>query len=376
MKRKKTRSSYTVTFVLLTLLACANSSSPPLPADSPTNAGHAKNVVLFLGDGTGLATWHAASVRATGESQGLYVHQMPHIGLSDTSAASNWVADSAAGMTAIVTGQKTHNGVVSQGPEGERGSKDGRTLKTILEYAEEHGLSTGVVTNSGVTDATPAACYAHNNNRDKWGKTFAQFLDPSFGDGVDVLIGTGYERLSEGCRELGLDIRSGLEKAGYLYVQEASQLATLPEDAARVAAIFEVAHQSDFDLPQAVRVATRILSRNPKGFFLMVESNNHFKEADKSIDAAIRMDQIVRETAKALADMPTLVLVTADHSFDLRMPSGKGRTKDIYDAIKIDGSHTGEQVPVFAQGPGAQAVHGFLRNTDLFHIMMQAYGWE
>lgn len=376
MKRTRPRPLYQIAFVLLALSACTNSSSPSPPADGPNTAEQAKNVVLFLGDGTGLATWHAASVRATGDSQGLYVHQMPHIGLSDTSAASNWVADSAAGMTAIVTGHKTHNGVVSQGPEGERGSKDGRTLKTILEYAEEHGLSTGVVTNSGVADATPAACFAHNNDRDEWGKTFAQFLDPSFGDGVDVLIGTGYERLAEGCREMGLDIPSGLEKAGYLYVQEPSQLAKLPEDADRVVAISEVAHQSDFDLPEAVRVATRILSRNPKGFFLMVESNNHFKEADKSIESAIRMDQIVRETAEAFADTSTLILVTADHSYDLCMPSSTGRTKDIFDAIKIDGSHTGEQVPVFAQGPGAQAVQGFLRNTDLFQIMMRAYGWE
>ena len=336
----------------------------------------AKNVVLFIGDGTGLATWHAASVRATGDSQGLYVHQMPHMALSDTSAASTWVADSAAGMTAIVTGQKTHNGVVSQGPEGARGLEDGSTLKTILEYAEERGLSTGVVTNSGVTDATPAACYAHSNDRDKWGETFAQLLDPTFGDGVDVLIGTGYARLAKGCHEIGLDMPSGIEEAGYLYIQDPSRLAAIPEDATRVVGIFEVAHQTDFDLPAAVRVATRILSRNPKGFFLMVESNNHFREADKSIDGAIRMDRIVRETAETLADSPTLILVTADHSYDLRMPRGKGRTKDIFDSIEIDGSHTAEQVPVFAQGPGAQSVHGFLLNTDLFHVMMQAYGWE
>lgn len=342
-------------------------------ASPPTQ--RAKNVVLFLGDGTGLATWHAASVRATGDSQGLYVHRMPHFGLSDTSAASTWVADSAAGMTAIVTGQKTNNGVLSQGPEGKRGSADGRTLKTILEYAEEHGLSTGLVTNSGVTDATPAACYAHSNERDEWGKTFAQLIDPQFGDGVDVLIGTGYERLLKGCNELGLDIPSSLEKAGYLYIHDPAQLATVPEDATRVVGIFEV-EQPDFDLPAAVKVATRILGRNPKGFFLMVESNNHFKEADKSIEGAIRLDQIVRETADAFKETPTLILVTADHSYDLRMPSSKGRTKDIFESIEIGGSHTAEQVPVFAQGPGAESVSGFVRNTDLFHVMMKAYGWE
>jgi alkaline phosphatase len=296
--------------------------------------------------------------------------------LSDTSAASNWVADSAAGMTAIVTGQKTHNGVVSQGPEGERGSKDGRTLKTILEYAEEQGLSTGLVTNSGVADATPAACYAHNNDRGEWGRTFAQFLNPSYGDGVDVLIGTGYERLAEGCREIGLDIPSRIAEAGYLYIHDPSRLSMIPGDASRVVGIFEVEHQADFDLPVAVRAAIRILSRNPKGFFLMVESNNHFRETEKTIEGTIRMDQIVQETANALADSPTLIMVTADHSFDLRMPRGKGRTKEIFDSIEIGGSHTAEQVPVFAQGPGSQGVDGFLYNTDLFHIMMKAYGWE
>ena len=66
----------------------------------------AKNVILFLGDGTGLPTLHAASVYGYGEPQRLYLQQMPHIALSETSTASQWVTDSAAGMTAIMTGQK------------------------------------------------------------------------------------------------------------------------------------------------------------------------------------------------------------------------------------------------------------------------------
>jgi alkaline phosphatase len=43
---------------------------------------------------------------------------MPHIGLSETSSASDWVSDSAAGMTAIVTGEKTDNGVLSMTAQG------------------------------------------------------------------------------------------------------------------------------------------------------------------------------------------------------------------------------------------------------------------
>ena len=73
---------------------------------------------------------------------------MPYVALVETSSASEWVTDSAAAMTAMVTGHKTHNGVLSQSDTAVRGVKDGEALKTILEHAEERGLSTGVVSNS------------------------------------------------------------------------------------------------------------------------------------------------------------------------------------------------------------------------------------
>lgn len=127
----------------------------------------ARNVILFLGDAGGIPTLSAASIYGYNEPRSLFIQNMPHIALSETSPASGWVTDSAAGMTAIVTGYKTHNGVISQSPAAVRGKKDGVPLKTILEYAEEKGLSTGVVTNSGAASATPAACYAQVNDRKK-----------------------------------------------------------------------------------------------------------------------------------------------------------------------------------------------------------------
>src|SRR5262245_52955382 len=154
-------------------------------------APKAKNVILFLGDGTGIPTVNAASIHGYGKPRSLYLQSMPFIGFSETSSASSWVTDSAAGMTAIVTGVKTHNGVISQGPDSVRGKKDGEGLKSILEYAEEKGLSTGVVSNSPMADATPAACYARSNDRGKWGEIFLQVLKPRYGDGVDVVIGPG-----------------------------------------------------------------------------------------------------------------------------------------------------------------------------------------
>ncbi len=95
----------------------------------------ARNVILFLADAGGIPTLSAASLHGYGEGRRLFVQRMPHIGLADTATASQFVTDSAAGMTAIVTGHRTHNGVVGQGPDAVRGVRDGTPLTTILEMA-------------------------------------------------------------------------------------------------------------------------------------------------------------------------------------------------------------------------------------------------
>ena len=105
----------------------------------------AKNVILFLGDAGGIPTLNVAGIYAHNRPLGLFLQSMPYLALSDTSSLDNWVTDSAAGMTAIVTGHKTNNGMLSLLP-GLDGAA-GQPVKTILEYAEERGLATGVVTN-------------------------------------------------------------------------------------------------------------------------------------------------------------------------------------------------------------------------------------
>ena len=173
------------------VLVLALTIAVPAPArpHSPSPPAHAKNVILFLADAGGLPTLHAASLMASGGPRGLFVQSLPYIALVDTSAADGWVTDSAAGMTAIVAGRKTNNGVLGQGPDAIRGQRDGTPLKSILEYAEERGLSTGMVTNDSVAGATPAALYARVNDRGKTAEIIRQAFAPRFGNGVDVLIG-------------------------------------------------------------------------------------------------------------------------------------------------------------------------------------------
>jgi len=348
-----------------------------VPAAEP----RAKNVILFIGDAGGIPTLNAASLYGYGQPQKLFIQSMPHFALMDTSAADVWVTDSAAGMTAIVTGQKTNNGVLSQSASAVRGKKDGEVLQTILEHAEEHGLSTGVLSNMTITDATPGACYAHSNDRNATGRIFAQILAPRYGDGVDVVIGAGRDTILKATESLGLKIEPALREKGYSVYD--SLEAVSPRDR-RTVALFNT---NDFNLEVAVGKALAILEQNPNGYFLMVEWDTHTDVLRRGLDQAIALDNIIRKTAETAKD-DTLIIFAADHSFDLRLMGGRPGEPILPEAADGSGSgpaskpnlragtaHTGEEVLVAAKGPGAERVHGFIANTDLFHIMMAAFGW-
>ena len=346
-----------------------------------TAAGrNAKNVILFLGDAGGLSTLHAASVHGYDKPNALFIQRMPHIGLMDTSAVDSWVTDSANGMTAIVTGEKTKNGVISQSGDAVRGQSDGKPLKTILEHAEERGLSTGVISNMSMADATPAACYAHSNDRGTAGEIFAQVLTPRFGDGVDLVIGGGRKAIYAATEKMGLKLDAALQEKGYAVLDSVT---AIPAGARRVVALVDGA---DFELGPVVERAIGILSRNPKGFFLMVEWDMHTSSLRRGLDRVLVMDRVIEEAARG-ARADTLIVFSADHSFDIRLRAGKkgvpilpAEETEMADPskanIRVDNGHTGEQVVVAAQGPGAERVRGFFSNTDLFHVMMAAYGWE
>ena len=341
----------------------------------------ARNVILFLGDAGGIPTLNIASIRQYDDPQKLFIQHMPNIALSDTSAADEWVTDSAAGMTAIVTGQKTNNGVLSESSAAILGKKDGETLKTVLEYAEQHGLSTGVLTNMNLTDATPAACYAHVDDRGKSADIMGQMLKPRFGDGVEVAIGSGRDDVLAAAAKAGLNVESVARQKGYAFYSSIQEISPSDER------VIVLAPTGGFNVEDATSRAIHILSQNKRGYFLMVEWDMHTDNVESGLRHAIEMDNVVRQTAQSVGK-DTLVIFTADHSFDIRLLNGKrgeplllptpavAGVKPPQPDIAVSDSHSGEQVLAAAQGPGAERVHGFIRNTDLFHIMMSAYDWE
>jgi len=136
------------------------------------------------------------------------------------------------------------------------------------------------------------------------------------------------------------------------------------------------------------------LSKNKKGFFLMIEWDAHTNDPRKGLDNVVGLDKLIREMASKVNLKDTLMIFTADHSFDLHVRSGRksepllqgldawkeknAAQKQPYmelPNIRVHGSHTGEEVIVAAQGPGAERFQGFMPNTRIFDNVMTAFGW-
>lgn len=362
------------------LAVAATSAIALAPAASAAAPRRAKNVILFLGDAGGLPTLNAAGILAHDRPQSLFIHSMPHMALSDTSSLDRWVTDSGAGMTAIMTGHKTNNAMISVVP-----STDGTTVtpvKTLLEMAEERGLSTGVITNQPIWDATPAVCYAHAAKRSSKDDIFRQLVTPRFGDGVDIVVGKGRKDAEASFARSGTTAEKAFTGAGYVFGEDPSVIA---RETARTA----ILRDADYAPIPAVEATISRLSHNRKGYFLMVEWDMHTDKPDAGLRHVTEMDDLIRRVS-ALAGPDTLILFVADHSFGLRLRDGSRATPlaDQYTAsvksaashatnplVSVDDTHTGEEVVATASGPGSDQLHGFLPNTGLFHIMAKALGW-
>ncbi|OYX57842.1 MAG: alkaline phosphatase [Brevundimonas subvibrioides] len=356
----------------------------PAVATEATQPARARNIILFLADAAGVPTISAASLHGYGEPLRLNVQQWPHLGLSETSPVDAFVSDSANGMSSIVTGVKTRNGVISQGPDAVRGQSDGAPTKTLLEYAEENGLWTGVITTQSIADATPAANYAHSNDRGNWGPIFVQAFAPRFGDGVDVMFGAGRQQVGEQLVALGTSFDAlSQTHARPIY-------ATLGD--AQAGNMRPVVVSDAMDVHAATLRALDILQQSPRGYFLTVEWDAHTDDARAGLQNVVDFDRLIAEVQARVDLSDTLLVFTADHGFGLQVDGGRRGEPLLegYDAWKtsddgadlvrlenvlVNRTHTAEEVPVLAIGVGAERVRGYFPNTHLFRVMMDAWGW-
>lgn len=322
----------------------------PLAAQIP------KNVILIVGDGMGPAHVTAAKLTIEGAFR---MGEMPVAGMVSTRSANDVVTDSAAAASALATGAKVNQEVVSIDPSG-------KALETVLEIAERAGKATGLVTTSYFWDATPAAFASHAAHRDNFGEIVEQMLK----SGVELIAGGGVESFGRN-EKLPPSIVDVARNAGFTLIRTAGELDTATGP--HLLAVFP-SQKSDVDYPEAplprlTKWAIQRLKADPQGFFLLVEhegtdsSSHNNSRPDllaslRSLDAAIG---VALDFARTSGN--TLVVVTGDHETgSLRISSTRlGRVRLEFATV----DHTGVSVPLFAYGPGSASFGGYIDNTDV-----------
>ncbi|HLC16600.1 MAG TPA: alkaline phosphatase [Thermodesulfovibrionia bacterium] len=470
--------------------------------------GRAKNVILFVGDGMGMTTVTAARILEgqqrgqTGEENLLSFEKFPYTALSKTYAVNQQIPDSASTMTAIITGVKTNAFMVSVSSSAQTNdcaSIKGNELTTLLERAEQAGLSTGVVTNTRLTHATPAAAYAHaahrqwesdqdlpKDARNRGCKDIArQLIEFPYGNGLEVAMGGGRTNFlpkddqdpedseKSGRRRDRRDLTKEwtAQHPDSAYVWNSKQLqGTDHAKVGHLLGLFSDSHMAyEHDRPkdkagepslsEMTASAIAILAKNKRGFVLVVEGGmidiaHHSGNAYRALTEAIEMSKAVQVAVEKTKPEETLIIVTADHSQPLVMAGyttrgnpilGKvvendyctGKCKDSFskdatglpyttlnyaigpgytadsdehkevtkkfkstqykgikagrpDLTHVDTtapnylqetvvplaavSHAGEDVPIYATGPGAHLVHGVMEQNVIYHVMEHALG--
>ncbi len=352
----------------------AKATSLPLLADAKV-----RNVILFIGDGMGLSQITAARINLLGPNGRFYLDHMPVTGLVTTHAVDDLITDSAAAGTALASGVKTTNGSVGV-------DANGKSHPTILEAARDAGLSTGLVTTTNLADATPAVFAAHVRSRGMKEDIVLQLLRAR----VNVLFGEGeyfYPQTDpRSARKDGENPLALAKELGYAIIEKKSDLAGTEADF--LLGLFEdlttdrmkPALQSAKNPPSLAELtakALEILSRNEKGFFLMVEAEgvdmgSHANRVDYFIHHLQNFDEAVKAGLDfALRDQHTLVLVTADHETGGLNIIGGSQADKQFELVWATDRHTGQPVPLFAFGPHAMRFTGFKDNTEIPKIVAE-----
>ena len=361
--------------LLAALAGCATTPPASNPSTAPTAQGvnavdqRAKNVIFFLGDGMGINTLTAARIFAAGEDGELAIDKLPESAFVKTFSNDAQVTDSAASMAAYMTGVKQNNNVVSMsfGTRAIAPGKDangnalvsrcenGTAAVTLLELAKRRGMAVGVVTNTSVTDATPASTYAHACHRKLETDIAASLVpggagyNPALGArGLDVLFGGGAQHFTPfakgGKRADNRDLLAELGSKGFRVVSDTAQFDALQPGQPAVG-LFAPNHMN-FDatrdparqpaLPAMATKAIDLLASNKNGFFLMIEGGLidhalHATLGKRALQETVTYNAALQAAIDRMEALDpglkhTLIVATADHDHTLILNGYAART--------------------------------------------------
>jgi len=333
-----------------------------------------KNIIFLIGDGTGINQLQAAAtVNNPGyiNGMGLSIFNMKYIGFQNTSAQDSYTTDSAAGGSALATGELHDNRHISM-------SNTGKPYPSLTDYMYNYGYACGVITLGNLADATPAAYYGHSTERDNSDEITDYLLEGK----LTLLNGAGMQVFTK--RNDKKDILSELKKQYRI----STNIEDINADNQKVICVDErmdlAASEKTLSLlAQATRQGIeKLTSTNKKGFFLMVEGAKidyagHANSLPGTVVETLSFDLAVAEALKfADKDGETLVVVTGDHETGgLTFVDGDFNTGHVTARFSTD-DHTAMMLPVFAYGPGASEFMGVYKNTEIFHKMKRLMGFK
>ncbi|KAL4237016.1 hypothetical protein ACF0H5_005400 [Mactra antiquata] len=382
------------------------------------NVGVAKNVIMFIGDGMGISTVTAGRILKgqlagqTGEEEYLSFENFPYTGLSKTYSQDSQVTDSASASTSYFCGVKANIGTLGLDGRSTRGqcsTQHNYEISSILDWSIAAGKSVGFVTTARVTHATPAGLYANIAERHWEGDIYtrnqtggckdiaAQLVDDY--KQMQVILGGGrefFQRFDQMDPERGDNSRYGRRdgrdliqewktgqhglnrNSAYVWNETAfNQIDPTTTDS--VLGLFEQSHmQYDYDrfdpryekagepsIANMTELAIKILSKNPNGYFLMVEGakidhGHHEGRAKLALYDVLAFEKAVDTADRITSETDTLTIVTADHGHTLSISGYPSRGNGIFDKVDTSLAQDGKPYTtlLYANGQGYRVHNG------------------
>ena len=373
-----------------------------------------------------------------GESYALSWEDFPEVALVKTYNHDAQVPDSAGTATALFSGYRARIGQINMPPEleSEESACDYAALPpTLLQLAKARDMKVGIIATARITHATPAAVYGYALSRGWEGtpqvpEAFRIAGCTSLGEQLaeaplDLVMGGGaaLEAIIDFDRYNPIDDLDALTlPALELYTDSHMSF-----EAERVAGA-----RDEPSLAEMTGAAMRALE-GENGYILVVEAGridhaHHGTAARAALEEAVALDEAV-SVAKRLADDDMLILVTADHGHVFSIsgypyrgnpieglvhgideetgePSQSpalaedGRpyttlsyangpmSRDKTDFEKVGGmdflypggvplsseTHSGEDVPLYAKGAGAEAFGGVMDQPEVGQALHDVLG--
>ncbi|XP_055374729.1 alkaline phosphatase-like [Condylostylus longicornis] len=379
----------------------------------------AKNIILFVGDGMSLPTVTAARIYKeqkngkTGESSSLSFDNFQHTGITKTYCVDSMVADSACTATAYLCGVKTN--FFALGVNGKTNILNcssamdpANQVDSIVSWAQEAGKCTGIVTTTTVTHASPGGAYAKIANRfyesDLEVKLFeedpktcqdiaSQLIENQPGRDINVIMGGGRTNFLpntdidsiSGKPGKRLDGKNLIEKwkknnPNQAYVTNRDELLNIDlRKTSKILGLFQPQHL-DFNLNRDNKIqpsleemtesAIKLLSKNPKGYFLFVEGGridhaHHLTQTHMAIDETIQFEKAIKKARDMTNPLNTLIVVTSDHSHTMSISGYPKRNNDILGVNEGDLASDGVSYFIlnYANGP-----ENYLNNGKRYNI--------